>query len=114
MHIDGFSFGRIMVDGTAYHTDIKIVGGRLVPDWRRRSGHRVTVEDVRDILALEPEAVVIGGGSFGLMKTARELRSLLRDRGILLREAGSAKAVGIYNELSAGGKRVGAGFHVGC
>jgi len=33
-----FSFSRIVVDGQIGNNDIKIAGGKLVPDWWRKSG----------------------------------------------------------------------------
>ena len=48
--ITEFSFGRIVVEGQTYSNDIKIVDGKLVPDWWRQSGHAVEIDEVQDIL----------------------------------------------------------------
>lgn len=63
--ITDFSFGKIVVNGKTYRDDIKIVRGQVISDWWRKSGHRVDVEDVADILEAKPEIVVIGKGSRG-------------------------------------------------
>jgi len=86
----------------------------VVSSWWRRSGHRVEVEDIQDILASGPDAVVIGQGNPGLMKTSGSVRNLLKENGIALREEETGRAVQIFNELIVKGKNVAAGFHVGC
>jgi len=112
--IDSFHFGRIVVDGVAYGGDIKIVEGRVVSDWWRRSGHRVEVDDVRDILAASPEVLVIGRGQPGLMKVSADLRRRLKEKGVEVIEERTSRAVDTFNRLSASGRRVAAGFHVSC
>ena len=72
--ITDYSFGKIVVNGKTYKSDIKIIDGQVIAQWWRRSGHRVGVEDVTDILDAEPEVVIIGKGSPGLMKTRASLR----------------------------------------
>ena len=114
MHIDDVSFGKIVVDGTPYNSDIKIVGQQVVPGWWRRSGHRVDADDIRDILNAEPAVLVIGRGNPGLMKATASLRSLLGKKGIALVEADTDRAVRTFNRLAASGKPVAGGFHVGC
>jgi hypothetical protein len=67
--ITEFSFGKIVVNGKTYKNDIKIVNGQVISEWWRKSGHRVAVEDIADVLEAEPEVVVIGKGSPGLLKS---------------------------------------------
>jgi len=112
--IDSFHFGKIVVDGVAYGSDIKIVEGRVVCDWWRRSGHRVEIDDVQDILAVSPEILVIGRGQPGLMKASPDLRRRLQEEGIEVIEERTSRAVDTFNRLSSSGRRVAAGFHVGC
>ena len=112
--IESFRFGKIVVDGVAYSRDIKIVENRVVADWWRRRGHRVEIGDVEDLLAAAPEVLVIGRGQPGLMKASSELRQRLRDQGIEMVEAKTARAIDIFNRLCASGRRVAAAFHVGC
>jgi len=63
--ITNFSFGRIVVNGQNFTTDIKIVQGALVSDWWRKSGHTVEVEDLQDALDTQPDILVIGQGQPG-------------------------------------------------
>ncbi len=112
--IEDFSFGKIVVDGTPYNSDVKIVDGKVVSSWWRKSGHRLDIDDIRDILKAGPDVMVIGQGDPGLMKATETLRSHLRKKHIELIEGKTAEAVKAYNRLVKEGKKVCAGFHVGC
>ena len=112
--ISEFSFGRIVVNGQICDNDIKIVLGRLVPDWWRKSGHIVEIEDVRDLLDTNPEVLVIGKGQPGYMSITEELRQHLEKKSIKLIEEPTAQAINTYNRMFETGKQVSGGFHVGC
>ena len=112
--ITDFSFGKIVVNSKTYTDDIKIIRGRVISDWWRKSGHRVDVEDITDILETRPEIVVIGKGSPGLMQTAAALRERLAVHNIGLIEEKTSSAIEIFNKLYQEGEKVAAGFHVGC
>ena len=114
MKIEHFSFGRIVVDGVAYTSDIKIMGGKVIPGWWRKSGHKVEIEDIEEMIDAHPEFLVIGKGDPGLMQTSEALRERLKSNEIELIEEKTAKAVQTFNRLSQAGKAVFAGFHVGC
>ena len=109
-----FSFGRIVANGQICNTDIKIVQGTLTPDWWRKSGHSVEIEDVQDALNTELEILVIGKGQPGYMKVSDSLRELLAEKNVELIEEPTAKAVETFNRLFKEGRRVAGGFHVGC
>ncbi len=112
--IEQYSFGKIVVDGEKYHKDIRIVGGKVIPDWRRKKGHSVCPEDIRDILDAGPDIVLIGKGYFGMMSTDAACCELLAHKGIVLIEEKSGAAVKTLNRLMAEGKNVAAGFHLTC
>ena len=112
--ITDFSFGKIVVNGKIYTDDIKIVRGQVIADWWRKSGHRVDVEDIADILESGPDTVVIGKGSPGLMKTSAELREKLATHKIALIEKKTSKAIEVFNKLFQEGREVAAGFHISC
>jgi hypothetical protein len=114
MMITDFAFGKIVVDGKTYSDDIKIVGGQVISIWWRKSGHRLDIADITDILESRPDVLVIGKGSPGLMKTSASLREYLAAHNIELIEKKTSKAIAFFNELSQEGRKVAAGFHVGC
>ena len=112
--ITEFSFGRIVVNGKTYTNDIKIINGQVIPEWWRKSGHRVVAEDMTDVLAAEPEVVVIGKGSPGLLKSTASLKDHLAANRIELIEKKTSKAIEVFNGLFQQGRKVAAGFHISC
>lgn len=114
MRIERYSFGRISIDGKTYQQDIKIVGNRVIPDWWRKSGHRVAIEDIEDILAVHPEIVVFGKGDPGRMDLEPEVAERLREDGIELIELPTARAAEEFNRLVEENRHVAAGFHLTC
>jgi hypothetical protein len=112
--ITEFSFGKIVVNGKTYTNDIKIIDGQVVSEWWRKSGHRVAVEDMTDVLAAEPEVVVIGKGSPGLLKSTASLRDHLAANHIELIEKKTSVAIDAFNGLLQRGRKVAAGFHISC
>jgi hypothetical protein len=109
-----YSFGRIIVDGQTCNSDIKIVSGKLVPNWWRNSGHTVEVEDVQDVIDSNSTILVIGKGQPGYMKVTESLRKRLEKNDIELIVEQTSDAIQTFNRLIQAGKQVSAGFHVGC
>ncbi|MFH1216799.1 MAG: MTH938/NDUFAF3 family protein [Pseudomonadota bacterium] len=112
--IDGYSFGRIVIAGITYRSDLKIVTGKVVPDWWRNAGHAVGKDDVGDILAAAPQYFVIGQGNPGLMTVTADFAAELARLGIELIEEPTAQAITTFNRLYEAGKNVAAGFHLTC
>ena len=112
--ITNFSFGRIVVEGQTCNSDIKIVRGRLITDWWRRSGHSVEIEDVQDILASDSKVLVIGRGQPGYMRVSKSLRRHLEENNIQLIEEPTSEAFRIFNRCYSEGKKVAGAFHVSC
>ena len=112
--ITEFSFGKIVVNGKTYNSDIKIIDGQVISEWWRRSGHRVEIEDITDVLEAEPEVLVIGKGSPGLLKSTASLRDHLAANHIELIEKKTSKAIEVFNKIYKRGRKVAAGFHISC
>ena len=112
--IENYSFGNMVVNGVKYSNDLKIIKGKVVPEWWRRRGHFVDADDLQDILISKPDILVIGKGSPGQMKSTGELQKILKDHRIELIEEKTAEAVETFNKLYKEGKNVAAGFHLSC
>lgn len=112
--IEQYAFGKIVVNGITYTDDIKIIKGRVVPDWWRKSGHQVGINDVKDILDSGTGILVIGTGEYGLVKLTASLREHLEDCGIKLIEQNTPESIHIFNRLHTKGRNVSAGFHLTC
>ena len=111
--IDSYSFGRIVVDGKTYTSDIILYPDRVDVSWWRKSGHLLQKEDLRDIIQYNPEVLIVGTGAYGLMNVLDETKQFLELKGIELRAEVTEEACKTYNELKEKRKVV-AAFHLTC
>ena len=112
--IDTCSFGVMVIDGTTYTSDLIIYpDGQVVDHWRRKSGHRLSPDDIRSLIQSKPEIIVAGTGSSGMMKPESGLESLLQKNDISFIAQPNEKAVKIFNDL-LDSKKVSACFHLTC
>ncbi len=111
--IESYDFGRIVIDGKAYTSDLIVFPGRIEPNWWRKKGHELGLEDIREILKAGPETLIVGTGYSGLMNVLPETRDLLESKGIRLIVKDSKTACQTYNKLHKSSKVV-AAFHLTC
>ncbi|MDI6819314.1 MAG: MTH938/NDUFAF3 family protein [Candidatus Hodarchaeaceae archaeon] len=111
--IESYDFGRIVVDGRVYTSDVIIFPNRIRSDWWRREGHRLYIDDLEDVVRERPEVLVVGTGYSGLMEVPKETAEYIRSKGIELVAENTQKAVEVFNELSKS-KRVIAALHLTC
>ena len=104
----------LKIDGTQYYNDLKIIDGRVKGRWWRSIGHRLQTEDIFDILAANPDILVIGTGYAGNMRVPDEVRSAIENKDIDVITAKTAQAIEIFNRLHAEGKDVAGAFHLTC
>ncbi|MFO8133263.1 MAG: Mth938-like domain-containing protein [Thermoplasmatota archaeon] len=97
MHIDGYSFGEIVVDGTTYTSDLIIFPDCIVPDWRRRRGHLLQPADLADVIAARPGHLVVGTGAYGRMTVSDETRELLDRENIPFEVLSTGEACRAFN-----------------
>lgn len=114
MKIEEYRFGRMTVDGRTFTRDLIICGDKIIENWWRKSGHKLAVEDIEEVIRREtPEILVVGAGRFGMMKVLPETEKFLQEQGVQLKVANTSEAMEIFNELTGGKKVVGA-FHLTC
>ncbi|MCK5339972.1 MAG: hypothetical protein KAJ60_02805 [Desulfobulbaceae bacterium] len=112
--IESYSFGRIVINGREFSSDVIIYpDGRVEGSWWRKSGHILSTHDILDLIESTPEVIIAGTGASGLMKPDGELKKYLLEEGILFIALPCREAIERYNEL-AGKKKVGACFHLTC
>ncbi len=112
--IEKYSFGNIVIDGRCYTHDLKIIQNKVVPDWWRKNGHAVESDDIRDILDIKPDILILGKGSPGRMKCTEKLCRVLERSCIELIEQKTSDAIKTFNSLQKGLKNISAGFHLTC
>ena len=111
--IESYSFGRIIIDGQVYTSDIIIYPDKIDSSWWRLKGHLLQIDDLRDILDYKPEVLVVGTGAHGLMKVSDAIKKFLESSGIELIVKETEKACKTYNMLKEKRKVI-AAFHLTC
>jgi hypothetical protein len=98
MKIDGYRFGNITIDNSDYSEDLVIVKGEeIVVPWIREKGHLCQKKDIERYLDGSIKRIIFGRGYFLVMKIDDDLKSYLTENGIEFIEAGSKKAVELFN-----------------
>lgn len=113
--INGYHFGKIVIDKQAYTGDVIIFPDFVQGNWWRKEGHLLQWEDIaKAVASCAPEIVVVGKGKFGLMRIDSQVKIELEKMKIQLYEESTDKAVKIYNRLLLTGKKVLGAFHLTC
>ena len=113
MLIDSYEFGRIVIDGKTYTSDV-IVGSESVDSsWWRKQGHSLQVEDLPTLLEHHPRVLIVGTGYSGVLKVEQEVERALQSRGIELVVARTEDACHEFN-ARGGGRGVVAALHLTC
>lgn len=110
--IEHYSFGKIVVSGETYTNDIKIVNGVVKPNWWRKEGHLLCLDDIRDVLSEKPKTIIVGCGHDGILRVMQEVRDHCKRKGIELIELWTADAVRKFNATADAG--VAGLFHLTC
>jgi len=58
MIVNDYSFGRIVIEGKTYTRDVIVSRNWIKPNWWRKEGHSVCLDDIKEILERNPEVVV--------------------------------------------------------
>ncbi|MDZ7265608.1 MAG: MTH938/NDUFAF3 family protein [candidate division KSB1 bacterium] len=112
--IDSYQFGRMVIDGVSYRSDLIICGQQVRSNWWRRVGHELCVADIEaEVAEFAPQVLIVGTGRFGLMKVLPETEAFLRSRAIQLIAEKTGVASTTYNHL-IGSVKVMAAFHLTC
>ena len=109
--IEDYSFGRIVIDGKTYTSDVIIFPDRVKDGWWRKDGHNLSVEDLGEVIEFGPKTLVVGTGSSGIMRVKEETREFLESKGIEVIVKKTKEACDILNSLDT--NAVGA-FHLTC
>jgi hypothetical protein len=114
MKIDDYSFGRIVIDGAEFTSDVIVYPDRLDVSWWRREGHLLVPADLTGVIAYAPDLLVIGTGHDGVMRVPRQTVEALREKGIEVFAAPTGEAVAEFNRLQPERPRIVAALHLTC
>jgi hypothetical protein len=110
--LEDYSFGRIVVDGEEHTRDLIVLPDRVVPDWWRREGHSLALEDLDEVTDELPERLILGCGAHGQLKPPAPVIEALERRGITVEAVDTAEAVRRYDESDE--RRTAAALHLTC
>lgn len=113
MHIDAYEFGRMVVDGKPYRSDVILVPERVIGDWRRVQGHSLAVEDLKDLTGCPLRLLIVGTGMYGRMQVPPETVQYLEKKGIEPLIQNTPDATRSFNAQVGKGGVAGA-FHLTC
>ncbi|MFO7890457.1 MAG: Mth938-like domain-containing protein [bacterium] len=112
--IEHYSFGSMKINGKLYQKDLIVFPDRIVPGWWRRQGHFLALEDLGEIVNFNPDMLIVGTGSSGMMQIPETTRKELQERNITLVAELTDKAVDIFNEQIERGRKAAGAFHLTC
>lgn len=112
--IESYRFGKITIDGKDYHRDIIIFPDHIKEKWGREEGHRLKPKDIEDVIAFQPDILVVGQGALGRMKITDPVKRLLEERNIVLIAEKTNIAKDEFNRLAREGVKVVAAIHLTC
>jgi hypothetical protein len=110
--IEGYTFGRVTVDGRDETRDVIVLPGRIVRGWWRKDGHSLVLEDLDEVLDELPERLLVGTGAYGRMRPDPGALETLRARGVDVEVLPTAEAVQRYAQLDP--KKTAAALHLTC
>jgi hypothetical protein len=111
--IDDYRFGRVVIDGRTYTSDLILLPQRVVENWWREEGHVLHAVDLGPVMLLRPEVLVVGQGAFGRMRVSSEAEHALTEAGIELLALPTARACEAYNALGRE-RTAAAALHLTC
>ena len=111
--IDSYSFGKIVIEGKTYTSDVILYPDKVDDSWWRKSGHLLQKEDLRDVIQYNPDVLIVGTGAYGLMKVPEETKKFVEAKGIKLISEETGEACETYNGFKEKRKVV-AAFHLTC
>ena len=98
--IENYSFGKILINGKEYNSDLIIFKDHIYDNWWRKEGHNLCINDIKEVINEKPDILIIGTGYFGLMKVPKEIIENIKSLGIgqvIIKKTGDAYTE--YNKL---------------
>lgn len=111
--IESYRFGHIEIDGVTHHRDVILLPGSVQGNWRRKTGHRLYVDDLEAVWLASPKVLVVGLGASSQMSIPSETLRALEEAGIELIALPTEEACKRYNALRGRGD-VAAALHLTC
>jgi len=111
--IDSYQFGKIVINGQEFTTDLIIYPDRVQSNWWRKEGHELAPEDIPEVFDESPDILLVGTGTPGLMKVLAETEKKAETADIQVIALNTVEACDTYNRLSPTQKVI-AALHLTC
>ena len=99
MTIDGYSFGKIVIDGKTYTSDLIIYPDRVNASWWRKEGHYLQAADLEEVVREKPDMLIVGTGFWGVMSVPEGTIKFLASKGIEVKVEKTRKAIELFNGM---------------
>jgi len=90
-----------------------ILGEMIYPDWWRKSGHHLVLEDIREVIKFSPEVLIVGTGALGIIIVSPEVKDFCLEKNIELQVLTTGEAIKVFNNLK-NQKKIAGLFHLTC
>jgi hypothetical protein len=97
--IDSYSFGRIVIDGKTYSSDVIIFKDSVKANWWRAEGHSLCIDDLKEVFKKKPNVLIIGTGKMGVMDVPQEIFDYIKKQGIEIIVCKTDEACERFNEM---------------
>ncbi|UCH12161.1 MAG: hypothetical protein JSW18_04915 [Candidatus Omnitrophota bacterium] len=114
MQIDSYAFGSMTVDGKIYEEDLIVFPDKVKPNWWRKQGHSLAIEDLDEVINYKPEVLIVGKGASSCMQIPSSTKNLLKQKHIEIIDEDTKLASRLFNEQIKKGKRAVGAFHLTC
>ena len=111
--IESYSFGKIKISGKLHTSDVIIYPDHVDDHWWRKEGHRLNIDDLKNVWQADPEVLIVGTGYYSFMKVPNEVKEHVTSKNIELIVESTKEAYKTYNRL-ASKRRTVAAFHLTC
>ncbi len=114
--IESFSFGRIVIDGTAHRKDVVIYPDGSIA--QRKGGlwlfgsHSFESQEIEELEGAE--VVALGLGMLSRARLSGPAKEYLRKHDLEIRMLPTREAVNTFNQLIEQGRKAGAILHITC
>ena len=113
--IEDYNPGHVVVDGVELDRDVIVLPGRVLPNWWRRDGHSLVLEDLEEVLDELPQHLIVGCGYAGRLEPSPAVIEALAERGVEVEALRTDQAVARFGELEAHNPAaVAAALHLTC
>ena len=110
--ISEYEFGHVVVEGERHSRDLIVLPGRVVPDWWRRDGHSLVLDDLDEVLDELPARLIVGCGAHGRLRPHPSVIEALAERGVEVEAVPTDEAVRRYGRSDPA--RTAAALHLTC